>query len=236
MHSKTPKQDNDNILSPWWWPIYWLRIVYSIWFDQLWYWDNVEPQLKDKQRRKTIFVQSILGTFIVTSAISFVIVSLLAITSVQIDLKWALLGFFSGMLGSILLTVGEGENKVVDVAILGINLGVLGSLFMGLFMFFDGDIDWKLLGGMELWAGCLSLILGISYGLREGIVKYELLTSLQYFSVVFLAISTIFIFFTSLNPDGVSVREYLVLAFISVLASVPGAYLGNRWAIRQGNK
>ncbi len=237
MSKKTVELNTNENLSRWWWPGQWLRIVYSVWIDQAWYRKNVYPQLKDEQRKRKIFFQAILGTTIVTLTLSFILRYLLTTFSVQIDAKWVLLGSFLGIFGSVLFTGTEGENKVIDGVILGTNLGVLGSLFLGLYVFFDGDIDWNLFGGMELWAGCLNLILGISYGLRERTVKHERPTlESHYLITAGLAIILTFIFFGMLDPDGILAREYIVLAFISILASVPGAYLGNRWAIRQGNR
>ena len=81
MNSKTSERDNDNALVPWWWPGHWFHIVYSIWFDQAWYKENVKPQLKEEQRRRIVFFQAILGTAIATLIISFTFVYLLAITS-----------------------------------------------------------------------------------------------------------------------------------------------------------
>ncbi len=58
--------DTQDPLARWWWPGQWLHIVYGIWVDQLWCWQNVWPKLSDRRQVWSIFLQSWLGSVIVT--------------------------------------------------------------------------------------------------------------------------------------------------------------------------
>ena len=60
-----PTQPQPYDFSRWWWPVNWLRIVYGVWVDQLWYWENVRPLLRGRKQGWGIFAQGMLGAVLV---------------------------------------------------------------------------------------------------------------------------------------------------------------------------
>ncbi len=40
---------------------FWLRIVFGVWVDQGWYWENVRPRLQDRAQGRAIFTRCALG-------------------------------------------------------------------------------------------------------------------------------------------------------------------------------
>ena len=57
---------NTNNLKRWWWPGQWLKICCSIWFDQSFYIQTIKPKIGDKNTGRIIFIQTYLGSIIIT--------------------------------------------------------------------------------------------------------------------------------------------------------------------------
>jgi hypothetical protein len=88
MNSKT-----SDTLSRWWWPGQWLQIVSGVFIDQVWYWRNVRPLLKDPAKRVNIFIQGLLGAnLVVIALLVFVVCGVRGLLG--LDIRW--LDFFVG--------------------------------------------------------------------------------------------------------------------------------------------
>jgi hypothetical protein len=95
MDEKESSKTTIDLLSRWWWPGQWLRIVWAVWTDQLWYWQNVLPQLQGK-RAASFFFQALFGSGIL--AIGPALVAGVIVDTIAIHVDWELwaLGFLAG--------------------------------------------------------------------------------------------------------------------------------------------
>jgi hypothetical protein len=72
-------------LGRWWSPAQWLRLVYGVWADQLWYWWTVRPRLKGRRQGWGLLVQALLGALCTAGILLLVSVPALRAAGVAID-------------------------------------------------------------------------------------------------------------------------------------------------------
>lgn len=105
----TTQDEPRDALARWWWPGQWLRIVYGVLIDQVWYWQNVRPRLRSRVEGWGLLVQAILGTMLV----------------VFIAILWLTL------LTGVELVNGKSVAMLISIGILSIILALLvGVIFL----------------------------------------------------------------------------------------------------------
>lgn len=67
-----------------------LRVVYAVWFDQLWYWREVRPYLTTNKPKSQLFISTTLVTLI-NNTFLFVVLGL-AFEAFGFDFDWQLIG------------------------------------------------------------------------------------------------------------------------------------------------
>ena len=165
---------NDTLVR-WWWPGQWLRIVYSVWFDQAWYWRNVRPRLHGRAQGWEIFVQGMLGTAIVALAVVAVTGALLAIAGIPI--RWAFmvptvaLGMAVGMLFGILGIISRVATSLIAGMVMGMFMSVGMGVGVGLGVGLTQGAWWKIVfsnWSLVATAAILSVGIGVSQGIDNG--------------------------------------------------------------------
>ncbi len=66
-----------------WRPSRWLQIIYGVWIDQSWYWQNVLPSLPELGMQ--IFIQGALGAILIALSASVLFLGVLGIMGIPID-------------------------------------------------------------------------------------------------------------------------------------------------------
>ncbi len=206
-------------LARWWWPGQWLYIVYGIWIDQLWYWQNVRPRLRGRLGGP-LYIQGMLGATLVVTFATLAIVVLSSIAGAEIHWNTLVMSVTLGLIGSIVL----GMMRVIDQGlsaslIYGVTLSIVVSTLL---VIFSGSLDDTVL---KLQSSAVSVIWGVFWGIAFSIARY-LIKGV---------------------PSGVNVDIFLVAAICTTAAMQSGVmtgivtaigfgagyYLGGKWAIRQ---
>jgi hypothetical protein len=113
MTSPSPAPVIDNHpLGFWAAPRSWFRLIYAVWFDQRWYWQQVRPHLQNQRLAWRLLIQTILGSFCLSCG--FIAIPIAAL--------WATRS---------LLHIYEGSFRLGAIFILCIPLafGLLGGFF-----------------------------------------------------------------------------------------------------------
>jgi len=214
----------EDALSRWWWPGQWLRIVYGVWIDQLWYWQNVRPRLRGRLRGWGIWTQGMLGAGLTAFAVVAIIGVVSSVAGIQV--KWQFLfptvamGIVAGMVfGMLGLIIGITTSMVVGMAgclCFGVLLGVL-ILRVGV----NSDV---ILGTGQsatslrlVGVGLIAVSAGLTRVLVEG-RRWNLLESLL--GAVFAGL---------VFGQMMRIGEGIAAAAIFIL----GIVAGERWATRQ---
>jgi hypothetical protein len=224
-------------LTRWWWPGQWLRIVYGMCVDQVWYWQNVRPRLGNWPEGRKVLIQALLGNAVVTVLLSIILGTALLVAGVH--LNWGV-GFLGMIAWLIAVAVGlvviptRGAQKIDYVVVSGTFVSLLGGLGFGL--------RFGSMGMQETWFGLpgslglgivLGLLAGICDGVRLGIVEGRRLAAVKDLALGFF-LAFALVMFVALDafvyPSVAALLGTLVLAILSV---IPGGYLGSRWATRQ---
>jgi hypothetical protein len=130
---------NDKTKDPfarWWWPGQWLHIVYGVWIDQLWYWQNIRPLLTkvSREQRRSLIVQGALGAMLI---------SLVALIPV------------SGILFAAAMPVNWGLLLICTIAGVIVEAGI--SMFP---LDLDKSLPWMATGG-SLLGLCLGILVSV---------------------------------------------------------------------------
>ncbi len=155
----------DDSLACWWWPGQWLRIVWSAWVDQEWYWQNVQLKLNDRRRAWGVFAQSVFGaTFVVTLFLVPLIIvsgSVGNATRLSLFIAVAVTGVIMAF-GMAKAFAGAADEGVAFV-----------SLFVPAYVIPRFIQGWFLQGFVGQWVGFLFLCIafGLAYGVYEGISR-----------------------------------------------------------------
>jgi hypothetical protein len=56
-------------LTPAWWPLNWLKLLYVAWFDQAWYWRNVRPRLRGRRQGWSYLLQAAAAVLLLNLAL-----------------------------------------------------------------------------------------------------------------------------------------------------------------------
>jgi hypothetical protein len=211
-------QTEEKKLAKWWWPGQWLRIVYSIWLDQLWYWQNVRPQLYGLSGWK-LFVQAMLGTLLLQLTLALVLGIFIG-TILYID--WRLLGILTSI--SVLLGSLAGIINRANGLVLGV---VFTNLLTTLAVFQQSTSHSEVAQLVEqvdpVWGGII--VGGLSGGLGIGLVigiqtgSKEISKGLGTFLLAIMLAIT----FVNDLVTGITFAIFLTL----------GIYLGGLWSTRQ---
>jgi len=154
-----------DLLARWWWPGQWLHIVWGVWVDQVWYWQNVQPKLNDRRRVWGVFAQSVLGTISILSL--FLVPLIIASGSVGSAIRSSL--FIVVAVTGVIVTFGMAKilagaaDESVAFVSLFVPAYVIPRFILGRF----------LQGFVGQWVGFLFLCiaLGLAYGVHEGICQ-----------------------------------------------------------------
>jgi len=225
VNTETYDREMSDALARWWWPGQWLRIVWSVWVDQKWYWENVYPRLENRRREWGIFVQTWLGAMLIAlclQLIGFLIAGSLGMEAVQDEFTLARLLGLVGILallsfGMNLLWGAVEEVPFSAVYIIAIAVYVLCDVFL-----VDIEGSWPVYFVLCLMLG---LAVGIFRTVQGGYMERN---------EVFVGAFLIFVILDGIDvpaaPDWfLSLLSKFALAFI--LGSA-GIYAGARWATR----
>jgi hypothetical protein len=174
MHEREIPDDRqtDANLTKWWWPGQWLRIVYSVWFDQMWYWQHVRPQLYGL-RGWRLFAQAMLGTLLFQLTLAIVLGVFIG-TILYMD--WWLLAILIGI--SVLLGLLAGiTNRAY-----GLVLGVVFTNLLATLAVFQQSTSHSQIGQLIeqvdlIWGGIIiggflgGLSVGLVFGIQTGSKK-----------------------------------------------------------------
>jgi hypothetical protein len=239
MNQETRNEQTTDPLSRWWWPGQWLRIVYAVWVDQAWYWQNVRPRLHGRSQGWGIFVQVSLGTWLAV-AIGELILNMLLLAIGSPLLDWQPLSTL--LIGGELMAVSFATTDrrfglawgVPIMAAWGMSLIILEYLLVGLargLANIIGDI-----AAILIAIGAAGIVLGASLGiavvvingtgffvriLGRGVIAKLVLTVDAIMLVVMLVIM------------GKGEIHIAVTAASMLGGGVLGLYVGERWATRQ---
>jgi hypothetical protein len=227
-NEKIPNIRSKECLSPWWWPGNWLRIVWGVWVDQLWYWQYVRPCLDDRRQSWRIFLQGMLGTLLVTPIYAAMVIGLFSFLELQFS--WGQIEKITTV--SLTLTI-------VFATVLNALNGKWG-------------IPCGVLAGMVFMLVTATIATGI-YGLPDQSLRLYMVLTTVLFAVPIFAIHTFTIIvggtplnFTRIVPAFAivsltifisAIRRGFIEALATVLAFAVGIVLGgclsSRWVTRQ---
>jgi hypothetical protein len=207
-------------LDCWWSPGQWFRIVYGVWIDQLWYWQNVRPHLRGRTQGWGIFAQALLGTSLLAAMIVLGISQLLISQNIPINPAFMAVGFgislviviliggMAGMIGG----VGASVPPIVCLGVLLIAASLAGNMNWGI----SHINDWK----TASLVGLLFAFFGIVLGIVRSVVDGEV-------SLIEISLEAILIGMGTGKDLGV---EWGIITGIAICA---GALTGMKWATRQ---
>ncbi|MBN1660162.1 MAG: hypothetical protein JXA93_17310 [Anaerolineae bacterium] len=202
--------DTLDILTAWWSPAGWLRLVWSAWVDPLWYWLHVRPRLGDRRTQALTSLQATLGALIVTLAIAALVGGVAAAAGAAVD--WRDL-FLSGMRGLFLVVAislfGGGAPLI---AICGVAFGAALSIAAGTV---QEEISPLMLGTLLAIVVALSggVFAGVHRGMRFGVGG-------ALFAAAILGLVLL-------------VQAGWVAGLVGTILMAAGIYLGSHWATRQ---
>lgn len=212
---------NDKTKDPfarWWWPGQWLHIVYGVWIDQLWYWQNVRPLLtkENKKQGRSLYVQGTLGIILISVVVMILVGGILIASGVPLNLADFLIGSVVGVIGC----------ACINLPLLGLANGlpgiVAGGIFLGLCVgglaAISPDVFTSVIVTMAVLDGT---ILGISLGVYTGAS-----TGQRSVFVVLIGLFPIILIFSAAAKN-------VLVGILAGIISSPIGYLGNRWATRQ---
>ncbi len=220
---------NDRTKDPfacWWWPGQWLHIVYGIWIDQLWYWQNMRPRLHGRTKGWGIWAQGMLGAGIIGFALAAFAGVILSVIGTQV--RWEFL--FPAVAIGIGLGVGLGMLGVVASIGAGMVTGIVTAVCLS-----------TMFGVSAGWGGTQDMILGNaqSFTILSVIGPIVMTISLGVGRVVFEGdkwsvpeslIVAILMFGATLTYSQVPKPEVIIAQAVAIGA---GLYLSGRWAARQ---
>ncbi len=230
MITETTNPDAAAGLARWWWPGQWLRIVWSVWVDQKWYWRHVYPQLEERRRGWQVFAQAWLGAML----IAVCLLAILPFNTTELGIgdiipTWMALVSLGVVLGLITLVcllhnlLGGAKTAIPWTSIM------VPVIVMSLFIlaYFRPD------SGPEMWGryGAFCLLIGfaggIFWGVSQGrVTRTEIVTTML----------VTFLIATGETRDVTSFLERLLLYLskmaVTVLVGGAAAYAGGRWATR----
>jgi hypothetical protein len=208
-------------LSYWWWPGQWLRIVWAVWTDQLWYWQNVLPQLQGK-RAASFFFQALFGGGLFGLVLATATGLIVETTGIHMVWRLWVAGFVIGIIVTAMVggaaTLFNGANWGVSAsAIFGLLYPFNGSIIIGTIVHFPFPFTIFLLYGT---VG--GLLLGMSENIYKVIKQGKTLGAA-------MIIEELAIYM--LVAGGLS--RSVTVGVITGLAYLFGTRLGRIWATRQ---
>ena len=192
-----------------------------MWTDQLWYWQNVLPQLQGK-RAVSFFFQALLGSGLLAFVPALVVGLIVETTGLHLDWRLWGLGLLIGMIAAAMwagaATLFNGANWGVSAsAIFGLLYPFNGSIIIGTIVHFPFPFTIFLLYGT---------VGGLLLGMSENI--YKVIKQGKTLSVAMI-IEELAIYM--LVAGGLS--RSVTVGVITGLAYLFGTRLGRIWATRQ---
>ena len=222
MDKNSVKSNNDSQIR-WWWPGHWLRIVYSVWFDQLWYWENIRPCLSEKYASYKLLISGMFGSLIVGSFLGLLINILIS------QLGYKVTGWHLLIMSIFIIVIAIFSVAILLVALTSqAQIAKATSWCLGssvVLTTVSGSLLTLLLSDIPVIILFLvfSLAIGLSISFGEGIgsgVKASLVRN-SLLPVVFI------LFFVLLSRFTIGYGLLLGLAYFL------GVYLGGFWSTRQ---
>lgn len=211
--------DNNN-LDPWYWPVHWLRIVYGIWIDQLWYWQYVRPRFKQAIDRRNILISGMLGSLTISIILVFITTFVLSIMGFIANWQLSVIGMLVNTIvifGVATVLISKTESPLIEKATslcLTCSVVLCTSYSLVITILFSTTTAKPVILAFVLVAGLsISFGEGVGNGRKANFSGYSILPFVFFF---FLIIR--FTFFYSL---------------LIVLSYIIGIFLGGIWTIRQ---
>lgn len=227
-------------LSHWWWPGQWLRLVWGIWVDPLWYWRNVRPRLQSALFGIAVLAQGIAGSLIVAL---FIALMMSFVTQETGDLHYwaqtiqriglalvlalgmsAFLALAAKVFDALDPTVQRSSGvRINELIVRSIALSLLLCSTLG-----SRTIETEIarsingaLGIRMLFVSIAAVLMGITFGISEGV------TTGQGRGLFWCIILTLLSSFVISRDTGILLSIWAGIWFSS------GLYLGGYWATRQ---
>lgn len=202
-------------LLQWWWPGQWLRLVYAVWVDQRWYWEQVRPLLDQPRRRWLLTAQALIGAALVVALIN---------VGMHMALDWLLDRTFNQPLtarfalnaalgfGGALIASAVWRMTLSGTVTLSIPASVLCTILP--FLASDNPV-------LVVIVLALALVSGVAFGIARVVATGNNWQAIEPGALaVLIAIDAV--------ADGRVVQGLLQASLCLV-----GSYLGARWAARQ---
>ncbi len=234
---------NNNTKDPltrWWWPGQWLHIVYGVWIDQLWYWQNVRPRLRDLQQGWKILSQGFLGAILASLFFSGIIGGMLSIVRVHVYLETLVQGAILGILvavtmnaismGVSVITRLRIRNRDVVYAIVSNTvIVVVVSVAAGIFQW-NNNRNMPVIATVQAVGG---LIMGLSLNVAECVSTGDAqsINSAVIFGLFAGAIAAGAV--NGVKSVGDFIVSFALLAVEAIVSYSVGLCLGRYWATRQ---
>jgi hypothetical protein len=218
------KESNLPIFASPFWPSQWLRLVWSVWVNQLWYWENVGPLLSKKRRNWTILAQASLGATLVGISLSIIIGSILDVIFLAANWPNLMIGAIAGALIPLPWIALPLKNGDVDRVPWIICFGVSGSIAVSLLSAYPGTS----LITYQIGLACF-FPLGLAFGVYNGVVNRVANGGCSYVICLFITSSLIF----TTNKNKIFIIKSIVFNIITMIMYLLSVKIGHRWATRQ---
>jgi hypothetical protein len=225
MNVNAHNKETANALSRWWSPGQWLHIVYGVWVDQVWYWQNVRPRFSNRRQRVSICIQGLLGTALASLVLSAVLGGVSAAAGISVN--WTglfravgiALGAASG--GALLMTVNSVATTASHGMVLGMVMGLAGGSVIPMTILVENGCIPSGLPSRVFTGLVLGLVLGVGVSVFMGVVMGDRLG---------VALGIVLVM------GMVVVSAIMGIAIEGIAAGITiglGLHLGGRWATRQ---
>lgn len=225
-----------NGFSPWW-PLLWLRIIASLWLDQRWYWQHIQPDAQDRERGRVVFSQTVLGSMLVVGAGLYLLGMLLQLAGIAA--RWSDMLAWSGTVLGALLVVGPLLGWARGTSVYG-TCGVVAALEAGIAApLAERLIAQNALASGRVFAALLVFTLGVALGIsivvndatRVPYWRRDLAVAIALFVVVGLIAAV-----AAIGAGAGAATSFLALMLTFPMVYISGTFgidIGMSWAGRQ---
>ncbi len=240
MNKEMYEPETRDVLSRRWWPGQWLRLVWSVWVDQKWYWQVILPRLRDRKQGREILIQVSLGTVLISLALSLVVNGVLGIAGMQMSKE----GLYLNVAGVIAVPVlsalsalwrFKGKYAIPGTPTMGLHFTVFTLSGVAIESIIKANTMGQ--GTWGLFVTFLSIfivngiVLGVSngvlYGVRHGARSQTLFIKvLPWMTVYFFGGGD---FIAERATRGIAILCWIVMILIAGFAT----HLGVHWTTRQ---
>lgn len=189
-----------------------LPVLYSVWVNQLWYWQNVRPQLQGRKVGWIFFLRATIETLVLASLLCGILILCLWGWSGK-EIEWFIpfTGAVAGIVLGILISGFSGivagvATAVVRVSTLAITLAFIGGLAFSL-------------DNRDVVTGVGMCGISVAVGIDQGTITGR--NPSAWLGVGFVLVALLL----GQTP--------LITRFIIGIITGVGFYAGHRWAVRQ---